>query len=225
MPDPHAPEPDAPDPAGELVAALRARQALARAAGPVAPAAPAARPDRLVRGERALSGARLRGRAVLLASLALPGLVAAGVVTRSGPAPGAAPPAPPVTPVTPVRSSGSPEPDWRAVVQALLDARTAAYAGGGTARLRAAYAEDSPDLPRDHADLVALLQAGRRVRGADVTVDAAARLPLPGVVLRVVDRVAAGTFAGGITAAARRTYLLTLRRTPGGWGVWQVRPV
>jgi hypothetical protein len=122
---------------------------------------------------------------------------------------------------------------WASVLARLDRRRAKAYATGDPALLRAVYVPGSAVLRRDQVMLARYVRRGLHIRGlrmhvADLRVGAVR----PGlVVLRVRDRVAAGTVSGRghrrpLPADDLDARLLTLRRVDRGvWLVGGVRPV
>ena len=207
---------------------------------------------------RAGTGARLTAFAsvvVMLASaLALvsvlsglpepaPGAVAAGPTDRSGSVPSEGPTRPAAAertrPVVPHAEDSAVE-EWAAhwaTVLARLDRRRAqAYAAADPALLHAVYLPGSAALRRDQRLLARYAGHGLHVGGLRMRVaDLRVRARRPGVVvLRVRDRVVAGTVTGHRQRPLHRplaaddldTRLLTLRRVDRGvWLLASVRPV
>ena len=71
----------------------------------------------------------------------------------------------PVAPAVPTPSVTSPTTDWASTLRALDQARSAAFARGDPAGLRAVYAPGAPALERDQQVLARLTGAGLRAAG------------------------------------------------------------
>jgi len=211
------------------------------------PAAAASRRRRRVRGR--VPRPRGRGAVVVacagvaLTLAAVTGIAWAGAdeVPRAAGLGGSAPTMPsrpattatpaPVAPAVPTPSVTSPTTDWASTLRALDQARSAAFARGDPAGLRAVYAPGAPALERDQQVLARLTGAGLRAAGlrlAATSVTTAGRSP-DRVRLSVTDVMPPYRLVdnGGAVVAERpgrgaRSWNVVLARAGDRWLVYDV---
>jgi hypothetical protein len=137
----------------------------------------------------------------------------------------------PVAPAVPAPSVASPTTDWASTLRALDQARSAAFARGDPARLRAVYVPGAPALERDQQVLARLTGAGLRAAGlrlAATSVTTADRSP-DRVRLSVTDVMPPYRLVdtGGAVVAERpgrgaRSWNVVLARAGDRWLVYDV---
>ena len=189
------------------------------------------------RGCRPSTAPRLRGRgavAVACAGVALTVAAVTGIAWAGAdevPRPSGVGVQGPAEPPVPAPSVTFHPTDWESTLRALDQARSAAFARGDSAGLRAVYAPGAPALERDQQVLARLMGAGLRAEGlrlAATSVTTAGRsqdrvrLSVTDVMppYRLVD-------TGGAVVAERpgrgvRSWSVVLARAGGRWLVYDV---